>query len=79
MESGLTPANLAALAGVLVVGASVPSLSVLTVSARSAALGFSHGALTSAGIVVGDMIFILIAIYGLSVLASLLGDHLVKA
>ena len=77
MESSLTPTNIAALAGIMVLGASVPSVSVLVVSARSAALGFAHGALTSAGIVVGDMIFILIAIYGLSVLASLLGDHFV--
>lgn len=53
----------------------VPSVSVLAVSARSAALGFAHGALTSAGIVVGDIVFILIAIYGLSVLADLMGSH----
>ncbi|MFP5349188.1 MAG: LysE family translocator [Gammaproteobacteria bacterium] len=77
METSLTPTNIAALAGIMVLGASVPSVSVLAVSARSAALGFAHGALTSAGIVVGDMIFILIAIYGLSVLATLLGDQFV--
>lgn len=61
----------------LALGASVPSLSVLMVSARSAALGFTHGALTSAGIVVGDLVFMLIAIYGLSALADLMGDHFV--
>lgn len=77
MESNLTPTNIAALAGIMLLGASVPSVSVLAISARSAALGFAHGALTSAGIVVGDMIFILIAIYGLSALASLLGEHFV--
>lgn len=77
MESSLTPTNIAALAGIMALGAAVPSVSVLAVSARSAALGFAHGALTSAGIVVGDIVFILIAIYGLSALAALMGDHFV--
>lgn len=75
MESSLTLANIAALAGIMVLGALVPSVSVLAVSARSAALGFAHGVLTSIGIVVGDIVFILVAIYGLSVLAGLMGDH----
>ncbi|OGI46815.1 MAG: hypothetical protein A2151_00935 [Candidatus Muproteobacteria bacterium RBG_16_65_34] len=75
MESSLTPANIAALTGIMVFGALVPSVSVLAVSARSAALGFAHGVLTSVGIVVGDIVFILIAIYGLSVLADLMGSH----
>ncbi len=75
MESSLTLTNIAALTGVMVLGALVPSVSVLTVSARSAALGFAHGVFTSVGIVVGDVVFILIAIYGLSLLADLMGSH----
>ncbi len=75
VESSLTPANIAALAGIMVLGALVPSVSVLAVSARSAALGFAHGVLTTAGIVVGDIVFIIIAIYGLSLLADLMGNH----
>ena len=75
MESSLTLTNIATLAGIMVLGALVPSVSVLAVSARSAALGFAHGALTSAGIVAGDIVFILIAIFGLSVLADLMGSH----
>jgi threonine/homoserine/homoserine lactone efflux protein len=75
MESSLTPANIAALTGIMVLGALVPSISVLAVSARSVALGFAHGVLTSVGIVVGDIVFILIAIYGLSILADLMGSH----
>jgi len=77
METGLTPHDVAALAGIMFLGALVPGVSVLAVSARAAALGFSHGLLTAAGIVVGDMVFILIAIYGLSVLADLLGSYFV--
>lgn len=75
VESSLTLTNIAALAGVMVVGASVPSVSVMAVSARSATLGFAHGAITSFGIVVGDIVFILVAIYGLSVLVDLMGSH----
>lgn len=77
MESNLTLTSIAALAGVMVVGAMIPSVSVLTVSARSAAFGFAHGVFTSLGIVVGDIVFILIAIYGLSVLADLMGSYFV--
>jgi threonine/homoserine/homoserine lactone efflux protein len=75
MESSLTLTNIAALAGIMVLGALVPSVSVLAVSARSAALGFFHGVLTSFWIVVGDFVFILIAIYGSSVFAELMGNH----
>lgn len=77
VETNLTFANIAALAGVMIVGAMAPSISVLAVATRSAALGFSHGVITAAGIVAGDIVFILIAIYGLSVLADLLGSHFV--
>jgi len=75
METNLTLTSIAALAGIMILGALVPSVSVLAVSARSAALGFAHGALTAVGIVAGDIVFILIAIYGLSLLADLMGSH----
>lgn len=77
MQTSLTFASIASLAGVMVVGAMVPSMSVLTVSARSAALGFAHGVFTAVGIVLGDVVFILIAIYGLSVLAVWLDSRFV--
>ena len=64
-----------ALFGTMVVLAFIPSVSVLAVSARSAAFGFAHGVVTAAGIVVGDIIYILLAIYGLSVLADLMGGN----
>lgn len=73
----MTFASIAALSGVMVVGAMIPGVSVLAVSARSAAFGFAHGIFTSLGIVVGDIVFILVAIYGLSVLADLMGNHFV--
>ena len=70
----MTPAMIAAMFSVMLVLALVPSVSVLTVSARTAAHGFAHGACTTAGIVAGDIVFILIAIFGLSLLANAMGD-----
>ena len=70
----MTPAMIAVMFSVMLVLALVPSISVLTVSARTAAHGFVHGACTTAGIVVGDIVFILIAIFGLSLLADAMGD-----
>lgn len=66
-----------ALFGAMFVLAAIPSVSVLAVSARSAASGFTHGALTTLGIVVGDIVFILIAIFGLSLLADRMGQFFV--
>lgn len=54
--------------------AAIPSVSVLTVSARSAAYGFMHGAFTALGIVIGDILFILFAIFGLAFLAESMGN-----
>lgn len=69
----MTLGSSAALFGAMVVLALIPSVSVMTVSARSAAFGFIHGVCTAAGIVVADIIFILLAILGLSVLAESMG------
>jgi len=73
MQSSMTFSSIAALFGVMVFGALIPGVSVLAVSARSAASGFIHGVFTTIGIVVGDIIFILLAIFGLSVLAETMG------
>ena len=75
MESSLTPGSIAALFGSMAVLAFIPGISVLVVSARSAANGFTHGVFVTIGIVTGDIIFIILAIYGLSVLAEFMGSH----
>jgi threonine/homoserine/homoserine lactone efflux protein len=59
----------------MIVLALVPSVSVLAVTARAAAFGFSHGLFTTLGIVVADILFILIAVYGLALIAELMGDQ----
>ena len=75
MESSLTLGSIIALFGSMIVLAFIPSVSVLVVSARSAANGFTHGVFTTIGIVTGDIIFIILAIYGLSVLAEFMGSR----
>ncbi|WP_017295549.1 LysE family translocator [Geminocystis herdmanii] len=58
----------------IVLLALIPSVSVLAVSLRSVTYGFTHGVLTTMGIVSGDIIFILLAIYGLTFLSEITGN-----
>jgi threonine/homoserine/homoserine lactone efflux protein len=53
----------------------VPSVSVMAVTARAAAFGFTHGLFTTLGIVFADILFILVAIYGLALIAEMMGDQ----
>ena len=75
MHSTLTIYNAAALFVAMLVLAFVPGVSTLAVTARSAASGFTHGVFTTLGIVAGDIVYIVIAIYGLSVAADTLGSQ----
>jgi threonine/homoserine/homoserine lactone efflux protein len=70
METSLTYSTSATLFSAMLVMALVPSLSVMTVSARSAAFGFAHGVSTAIGVVAGDIVFILIVILGLAAIAE---------
>jgi threonine/homoserine/homoserine lactone efflux protein len=74
MQSSMTFSSIVALLGAMIVLAAIPSVSVLAVSTRSATSGFIHGVFTTIGIVVGDIIFIMIAIWGLSLLAETMGS-----
>ena len=53
--------------------AAVPSSSVALVVARSATLGVSNGIAVSIGIVLGDLVFIALAILGLTAVAGITG------
>lgn len=55
--------------------AAVPSASVALVITRSATLGVRNGAAVSAGIVAGDLVYVLLAILGMSVLAETMGTY----
>lgn len=60
--------------------AAIPSTSVGLVVTRSATLGVANGIAVAAGIVMGDLIFVLLAVLGLSVVAETLGGvfHLIR-
>lgn len=77
MQITMTLSSMAALFGAMIVLAAVPSVSVLAVSARSVSSGFVHGAMTALGVVAGDLIFILLAMFGLALLVEALGDWFV--
>jgi threonine/homoserine/homoserine lactone efflux protein len=74
MESTLHISKILALFAAMALLAALPSVSVLAVTARSASSGFWHGVATAIGIVVGDIIFILIAVFGLVLLVEALGS-----
>lgn len=68
----MTGASAAALFGAMLLLAALPSLSVLTVAARTVGAGLVHGALATLGIVIADVAFVLVAVYGLAALAGAL-------
>ncbi|WP_434683959.1 LysE family translocator [Pseudanabaena minima] len=70
----MTFSNIVSLFIAMVVLAAIPSLSVLTVTTRAATYGFVDGVFTTIGLVTGDIIFILIAIWGLSFLSEAMGS-----
>lgn len=53
--------------------AALPSSSVALVITRSASAGVSNGIAASIGIVLGDLVFVLLAILGLTAIAELMG------
>jgi len=65
--------DIIALFAVLAILAAVPSASVALVVTRSATLGKANGIAAAIGIVTGDLVFIGLAILGLSALAETLG------
>ena len=55
----------------------VPSTSVALVVTRSATAGFANGAAVAAGIVVGDLVFVCLVVFGLAALADVMGGFFV--
>jgi threonine/homoserine/homoserine lactone efflux protein len=58
---------------IMVTLAAIPNASVALVVARSATLGISNGIAVATGIVLGDLVFVVLAILGLSVVAETMG------
>jgi threonine/homoserine/homoserine lactone efflux protein len=66
--------ELISLFGIMVVLAALPSTSVALVVTRAASLGVANGIAVAAGIVLGDLVFIMLAILGLSIVAETMGS-----
>lgn len=66
--------NLFALFGAMTILATLPSVSVFTVVAAAAQGGFRPGVWTTLGIVLGDLLLILLAVFGLTLLVESLGS-----
>ena len=60
--------------GIMVALAAMPSTSVALVVTRSATLGAGNGIAVAIGIVLGNLVFIMLAILGLSVVAEAMGN-----
>lgn len=58
----------------------IPDASAMAVAARSISSGFKHGVIVIAGIVAGDFLFILLAVFGLSAIAEMMDGlfHIIK-
>ncbi|MEO0327886.1 MAG: LysE family translocator [Pseudomonadota bacterium] len=69
----MTLFEIAALFVILAAMAALPSSSVALVVARSAMFGISNGIATALGIVAGDLVFIAMAVLGMTVLAEQMG------
>ncbi|WP_339800431.1 LysE family translocator [uncultured Marinobacter sp.] len=59
---------------VMTILALVPSTSVALVVARSSTAGFLNGGAVAAGIVVGDLVFVFLAVLGMAALAEVMGS-----
>jgi threonine/homoserine/homoserine lactone efflux protein len=77
IDTTLQLPNIAALFAAMAVLAAIPSVSVLAVAANAASSGLRHGALTALGIVLGDIVFVLTATFGLVLLSDALGSAFV--
>lgn len=70
----MTSYDVLALFLIMVGLAAIPSSSVALVVIRSATRGTSNGIAAACGIVIGDLVFVLMAVLGLSTLAETLGS-----
>jgi len=69
----LSSGSLFALFGAMLIVALVPGPAVFAVIARTFSSGFSRGLMMIIGITLGDFIFILLALFGLSIISEIMG------
>jgi len=69
----LSSGSLLALFGAMLIVALVPGPAVFAVIARTFSSGFSRGLMMIVGITLADFIFILLALFGLSIISEIMG------
>lgn len=69
----MTPIEIITLFAMMAALAALPSASVALVITRAATVGVKNGIAVAAGIVLGDLVFVTLAILGLSVVAETMG------
>jgi threonine/homoserine/homoserine lactone efflux protein len=69
----LSSGSLLALFGAMLIVALVPGPAVFAIIARTFSSGFSRGLMMIIGITLGDFIFILLALFGLSIISEIMG------
>lgn len=73
----MTLLNIFAFSGAMFLLAITPGPGVSATISRALASGFSSASFVVLGIILGDIIFLLLAIFGLSAIASILGDFFI--
>jgi threonine/homoserine/homoserine lactone efflux protein len=73
-EYKMTLFSLLALAGTMLVLAAIPGPGVFATVARALSSGFGHASVVVLGIVTGDLVFLLMAVFGLAVMAETMGS-----
>lgn len=73
----MTLLNIFAFSGAMFLLAITPGPGVFATISRALASGFSSASFVVLGIVLGDIMFLLLAIFGLSAIASILGDFFI--
>jgi len=69
--------NSLALVGAMFLLAASPGPGLFAVISRALANGFSHASVMVMGLILGDIIYVLMAIYGLNAAASIMGDFFI--
>jgi len=73
----MTLLNSLALMGAIFLLAITPGPGLFAIISRALANGFSHAAVMTIGLILGDIIYILMAIYGLNAAASIMGEFFI--
>lgn len=70
----MTPTSLLAYSAALAIAAAIPGPGVVALVARSLGSGFRHGLALLAGLVLGDLVYLTAACFGLALLAEAFGE-----